>query len=162
AFDTNQTLNFLSVLKTSPTNNGAEITPAEPEKAAKKTSLNQKLGSMLRQTLEQRSNTASALPKATVDLISITNGLVQFKDNSLQPPFLGSVQELNGTVSGISSEELKRSDVHFTGRALRAGPITIAGKINPLSHTEPTELSVSSSGVDISPTSPYAGKFLGY
>jgi hypothetical protein len=166
AFDTNQTLNFLAVLKAPDTHAPSVVTNEAPATGStgKKESLNQKLGSILRQALERNTNSAgaAALPKATVDLISFTNGLVQFNDRSLQPPVSASVQEINGTISGVSSEKLNRADIHLTAKAIRTGPIEITGKLNPLSPNTPTEITASFRDVDLSPTSPYAGKFLGY
>src|SRR5205807_921243 len=65
-------------------------------------------------------------------------------------------------VSGISSSNLKRADVSLSGKANRTGPFEITGKINPLSTNSPTELLVTFKEVDLSPVSPYSGKFLGY
>src|SRR5262249_34852515 len=83
-------------------------------------------------------------------------------DHSLQPLVNASIDELNGTIAGLSSRELKRADVHLTGKVDGTGPIEIAGKINPLNPNVPTELQVTFHDVDLLPVSPYTGKFLGY
>ena len=169
ALDTNQSLNFLTVLKTPDTN--ATITAvamtsrmAERSPTGARLSLGQKLGRTLRQALSATTNNAggSVLPKATVETISITNGFVQFDDRSVQPPVSSSLQELSGTIKGVSSEELKRADLHFVAKAARTGPIEITGKLNPLNPNAPAQLTVTFSNVDLSPASPYSGKFLGY
>ncbi len=180
AFDTNQNLNFLAILRTrspNPDPSGA-VAAGEPlvsptglvppaQKSATSSphqSLGQKLGTILKQALAPATNNVGAvvLPKVTVDSISITNGLIQFNDQSVQPPVLTTIEELNGTVAGISSEELKRADVHIQGKVARTGPIEITGRINPLNQNTPTELAVTFRDVDLTPTSPYSGKFLGY
>ena len=80
----------------------------------------------------------------------------------MHPPVNTSIDEVSGTVTGISSDELNRADVHLTAKAGRTGPIEITGKLNPLSTNAPTDLRISLTDVDLIPTSPYAGKFLGY
>lgn len=162
--ETNQTINLLAALKMGATN--AVATSKQPEAAPtqKKVGMGQKLGGLLEQILSSGTNAsgASALPKVTVDTMAISNAAVQFTDRSVQPPVKTSIEEISGTLTGISSEELHRADVHLTAKAGRAGPIEITGKINPLSTNAPTDLRVRVADMDLVPTSPYAGKFLGY
>jgi hypothetical protein len=169
AFDTNQTLNFLTVLKAPATNAaGSAVSPTaaatEPKATAKNITLNQKLGNILRQALSSTTNGPGgpALPRITVDTIAITNGFVEFNDHSVQPAVSNSLQQLNGTIAGVSSEELKRADLHLSAKAAGTGPIEITGKINPLSQNAPTQIAMTFHDVDLSPASPYSGKFLGY
>ena len=162
--ETNRVLNLQQAVKTQPTN--ATVTPTGPVAAApeaKSGGMGRRLGNLFRQALASATNSAGAIPaKVTVDSIVISNAFVQFNDRSLHPPVKISVQELNGTIQGVSSEELKRAEIHLVGKADRTGPIEINGRINPLSQKTPTELQVVFHDVDLSPTSPYAGKFLGY
>jgi hypothetical protein len=164
AVRTNRLINVLAALKVGVTNSA---TPAETPTADAplgKGGLGQKLGRVLRQALASNTNAAGqlALPRVAVNTISLSNAQAQFSDRSVQPELRVSMQELNGTISGISSEELKRADVHFTGKAIRTGTFEINGKINPLNQQAPTEVQVTFREVDLSPTSPYAGKYLGY
>ena len=169
ALDTNQTLNFLTVLKTPATNAAdaaatAAAATTEPKTAGKKLSLGRKVGGMLREALSWSTNAAggTGMPKISVATISITNGLVEFDDHSVQPPASSSLQELNGVITGITSEELKQAELHFTAKAARTGPIEISGRINPLNRNAPTQLTMIFHDVDLTPASPYSGKFLGY
>jgi len=163
--ETNQTINLLTALKIGATNTAATNSqPAPASTPVKKAGLGQKLGSVLTQILAENTNAmgASALPKINVSTMTISNATVQFTDRSVRPPVKTSMEEISGKLTGISSEELKRADVHLTAKAGRSGPIEITGKINPLSTNAPTDLRVSLADVDLVPTSPYAGKFLGY
>lgn len=168
AIETNQTLNFLTLVKNSSTNGPADANQQPianaPPSSARKAGLGQKLGAIISKALSPATNGTgdAALPRVAVELIAITNGFLQFNDLSVEPPVTTSLQELCGTVSNLSSEELKRADIQLAGKADRTGPIEINGKINPLSQTAPTQLQVVFKDVDLSPTSPYVGKFLGY
>jgi hypothetical protein len=119
---------------------------------------------LLRETLAGSTNGAALplLPRITVGTIAITNAGVLFDDLSARPPVKASFEDINGTIAGVSSEELKRADVHLSGKVGRAGPVEIAGRINPLNQNAPTELQVTLHNVDLSPASPYSGRFLGY
>jgi hypothetical protein len=162
--ETNQTINLLAALKVGATNTVATSKQPEAAPTQKKVGMGQKLGGLLEQILSSGTNASggSALPKVTVDTMAISNATVQFTDRSVQPPVKTSIDEISGTLTGISSEELHRADVHLTAKAGRTGPIEITGKINPLSTNAPTDLRVTIADMDLVPTSPYAGKFLGY
>jgi hypothetical protein len=165
--ETNQTINLLAALKFGATNANTASESKQTETAAapaKKGGLGQRLGGLLQQVLAESTNSAggSALPKITIDTMTISNASVQFTDRSVQPPVKASIDEISGTVTGISSDVLNRADVHLTARAGRGGPIEITGKLNPLSTNAPTDLRATLTDVDLVPTSPYAGKFLGY
>jgi hypothetical protein len=175
ALDTNRVLNFLSVLRTNSTSTafgtndaaGAAATASTSSNspAQTKLGLGQRLGSIIRQALGPASTNDSggtALPRISVESIVLTNGVVEFHDDSVQPPVSASVTELAGTIANVSTEQLKRADIHITGKAPGTGPIEINGQLNPLDQSAPTQITVSFRDVDLSPTSPYAGKFLGY
>jgi hypothetical protein len=162
--ETNRSINLLAALKIGATNAVASAKQPETRPAAKKGGLGQKLGGLLQQILGGNTNApgGSAPPKITVNTMTISNAAVQFTDRSVQPPVKTSIDEVNGTITGISSDELNRADVHLIAKLGRSGPIEITGKLNPLSTNTPTDLRVSLTDVDLVPTSPYAGKFLGY
>jgi hypothetical protein len=168
AFDTNQTLNFFAILKT-PDTNAAGSAPlpaagaAGPGQPEKKLSMGQKLGGMLRQVLSSAKMTAGAgMPNWTLHMLAITNGLLQFDDHSVAPPVSTSIQDVNGTIAELSSDEQKQAELHLSAKAVRTGPIEINGTINALSGNVPTHLVIIFRNVDLSPGSPYSGKFLGY
>jgi hypothetical protein len=162
--ETNRSINLFAALNLGATNAATAAKPSETAPAPKKGGLGQKLGGLLTQILAESTNAsgASTLPKIAINTMAISNASVQFTDRSVQPPVKASIDEVSGTVTGISSDELNRADVHLTAKVGRSGPIEITGKLNPLSTNTPTDLRVSLTDVDLVPTSPYAGKFLGY
>jgi hypothetical protein len=165
-FETNNTLNVMTVLKVTATNAMAAPDTAIAASAApaKKQSLGQRLGAVLRQVLAGNTNAAgqAASPRIAVGTLAISNGVVVFNDRSLQPAVKVTVQDIDGTLADISTDELKRADVHLTAKVGGTGPIELTGKINPLSQQAPTELKAVFKNVEMTPASPYSGKFLGY
>jgi hypothetical protein len=162
--ETNHAINLLAALKIGATNAAALTKQSEPTGSPKKGGMAQKLGGLLSQILSESTNAsgASAAPKITINTMTISNASLQFLDRSVEPPVKTSIEEVSGTVTGISSDEFNRAEVHLTAKAGRGGPIEITGKLNPLSTNAPTDLRVSLAEVDLVPTSPYMGKFLGY
>jgi hypothetical protein len=104
----------------------------------------------------------AALPKITVGAITFTNAQLQFVDRSLKPGVTLSVAQVNGSIAGLSTENLSRADVNIRGKVDGTAPMEITGRINPLSTNGFTDLKVDFRGIELIPTSPYSGKFLGY
>src|SRR5262249_26713175 len=163
AIQTNRAINLFSVLRLGETNQAPQpAAPASPAPAAGG-SLGQKLSGFLRQVLAGATNqSGSALPRITVDTLSLTNGRAQFFDRSVHPPVVVSMEQLSGNIKGLSSEVLRQADLDLKGVIDRAGQFEVAGKLNPLSKNSPTDLKLDLHAINLVLASPYAGRFLGY
>ena len=104
----------------------------------------------------------ATLPKITLATLSLTNIHLDYLDRSLQPAVVLSVDDLGGTITGISTEDLSRADLQLSGKVGKAAPMEVTGKINLLAKNDYTDVKVQFKGIELLPTSPYAGKFLGY
>jgi len=140
--ETNKTINLLNALRLTNTNS---VATNETKIAATTTT-----------------TTNSALPQISVGAIVITNTAVSFTDHSMQPNVNLAIQDVNGSISGISSEQLQHAVVDLHAKADGVGPIAITGKINPLNSTQTNDITISVKDMDLTPASPYAGKFAGY
>jgi hypothetical protein len=160
--ETNRTVNLLSALRLSLTNaapgTAADSSPPSPGKAGTKRSLSASIDS----ASTQMNNLAAGLPKVTLAVLVISNAQVRFVDRSVAPAVSLGVQNLGGTISGLSSEQLQRADLSLTGRVDNLGPVEISGQIHPLSQDQTNELKITARNVDLTPMSPYVGKFAGY
>lgn len=105
---------------------------------------------------------AEALPRIKIGSIVFSNAQVNYADRSLKPNVTLAVSSVSGSISGLSSEEIARADVHLTGKVDNTAPMEITGKINLLSRKEFSDVKVAFRGIELVPTSPYAGKFIGY
>ncbi|MFV9645868.1 MAG: DUF748 domain-containing protein, partial [Desulfobacterales bacterium] len=72
------------------------------------------------------------------------------------------IQNLKGTVKGLSSESLARADVLLEGKVDKYAPVKISGQINPLSEDAYTDLALSFKNIELATFTPYSGKFAGY
>lgn len=97
-----------------------------------------------------------------IDQVKLAKLAATFQDLSLEPKVRTSLTEFGGTIKGLSSKQLKKADVNLAGKVGRTAPFKIVGKINPLSEDAFTDLVITLNGMDLRPTGPYSGKYVGY
>ena len=97
-----------------------------------------------------------------VNMITLQGGKIDFSDKSLNPEFSVTLSEMGGRVSGLSSEENTTADVELRAKLNDYAPIEITGKINPLRDDLFVDLKARIKDLDLSPATPYAGKYVGY
>ena len=105
---------------------------------------------------------ASPLPPITIGSIVISNAAACFTDRSITPNVHMAIQQFSGEIAGISSTKPQLADVNLHAAVDGVGPIDIAGHINPFNGTATNDLKITFKNVDLTPTSPYSGKFAGY
>ncbi len=159
--ETNKTINLLAALHISQTNG---VTSTNAEAAEPAASTTEKAKKMLAGDRVISTNALAQLPirKLSVETIIITNGSVNFTDRSMNPNVNMAIQQIGGTISGISSEELQHADVDLHAKVDNVGPVAITGVINPFSKDQTNEIKIAVNDMDLTPLSPYAGKFAGY
>lgn len=75
---------------------------------------------------------------------------------------IDGIQSLNGTVKGLSSEQIAHAVIDVKGQVDKYAPVFIYGKINPLSEQAYTDITLNFQGIELTTFSPYSGKFAGY
>ncbi len=142
--ETNHTINLLNALRltNAPATNAAIVATADNSTATNAAPL--------------------PLPQISIGAIIITNTSASFTDRSLTPDVNLTVQQINGTISGISTEQLQHAIVDLGARVDGVGPATITGTINPLNGAQTNTITISLKDMDLTPVSPYAAKFAGY
>ena len=154
--ETNHTINLLNALRL--TNTNAPATNEANVALAQKTAVAQKSPA----PPAASTNANSALPQISIGAVVITNTAVSFTDRSLKPNVNLAIQQVNGTISGLSSEQLQHADIALDAKVDGVGPVAITGTINPFSGTQTNDVKISVKDVDLTPASPYSGKFAGY
>jgi uncharacterized protein involved in outer membrane biogenesis len=114
-----------------------------------------------------KAETASAKTEGTsndfrFEKVTLQGGHVDFSDNHIKPNYSASLTEIGGRVSGLYAEEGKSADVELRGRWGDLAPMEIIGKINPLSKDLFVDLTVKLKDIELSPMTPYSGRYVGY
>jgi hypothetical protein len=103
----------------------------------------------------------SPIPIA-IDVVKLSKLSATFVDESIEPTVTTGIQDLSGTIKGLSSKQVAKGDVSLAGKVDKVAPLKIQGQINPLSEDAFTNLKFIFQGVDLTAVSPYAGKYAGY
>ncbi len=128
----------------------ARAAKATPSPAASETSV----------TLPPRPPRA-ALP-VDIGVVRIDGGSMNFADLSIKPNFDTGIQELAGTIKGLSGRADSRADIDLAGNVERYSPVKITGKANYLSPVNHLDLAAKFSNLELTDLSPYSGRFAGY
>jgi hypothetical protein len=97
-----------------------------------------------------------------VATVTLQGGTINFSDHYIKPNYAANFLEVGGRVSGLSSEETKMADVDLKGRLDNYAPLEISGKINPLRDDLYVDLKIDFKDMDLSPITPYSGRYAGY
>lgn len=100
--------------------------------------------------------------KIRIDTVAMENASLNFADFWIQPNYAVSIEQLNGSIVGLSSEETSRATLDLEGKVDRYAPATIAGTVNLLSAALYTDINLKFAGVDLTSVTPYSGRFAGY
>lgn len=97
----------------------------------------------------------------SIGSFQIVSGAAEFTDRSVQPPASIGIANLDLRVRGLSNARDARSQVVVRG-IMGGGPFELSGTLSPLMVNDATDLRITSKGIDLTPLSPYFGKYLGY
>ncbi len=100
--------------------------------------------------------------KVRIDTVSLEDASLNFADFWIQPNYRVGIEQLNGSIVGLSSEETSRATLDLEGKVDRYAPATIKGTMNLLSAALFTDINLKFAGVDMTSVTPYSGRFAGY
>jgi len=110
----------------------------------------------------QSAGKSSPAPEISIKAVKLMKGALIFQDDSITPTVRTGLEELTGTVKGLSSKQVAKADVDLSGKLGRVAPLRVVGKINPLTENAFTDLTVKFDNVDLTTAGPYSGKYVGY
>jgi uncharacterized protein involved in outer membrane biogenesis len=94
--------------------------------------------------------------------VTLQGGRIEISDKSVKPEFSMSLSEMGGRVSGLSAEENTTADVELRAKLNDYAPLEITGKMNPLRDELLVDIKARIKDLDLSPATPYSGKYAGY
>ncbi len=143
--ETNHTINLMNVLRLTDTN-----AAAANKKAAQPVSPAAPAG------------TNSTLPAIAIYEVTITNTTAYFTDRSFNPAVHLDIEQVNGLLADLSTEQLRHANLDLGAQVEGIGPARISGTLNPFSQSSTNVVKISLQGMDLTPANPYVVKYAGY
>jgi len=93
--------------------------------------------------------------------VHLDNFDFKFIDKNIEPHFSTRLNLSELRVTGLTSENFKSADLKAEGKIDEYAPISIKGAVNPLQKDLFLDLACNLSNLELSPLSPYTGKYIG-
>ena len=100
-------------------------------------------------------------PDIEIEKIQFSAGRVDFLDQSVSPQYSVTAGKIAGSVNGLSTDESKLANLSLSALVNNSSPLQLTGFLTPLQENKRAELNVDYRGMDMSPLSPYTGKYIG-
>jgi hypothetical protein len=110
----------------------------------------------------QAARSGPASMPITIGLVRIANGTADYADFSMTPRFGTGIQDLHGSIKGLSSAAGSRARVDLEGKVNPNAPVDIAGVVNLLSASTYADVRMRFRGLELTQMTPYAVRFAGY
>ncbi|RBW51976.1 DUF748 domain-containing protein [Marinobacter sp. F3R11] len=94
--------------------------------------------------------------------LMIEDGGLDYTDRTLDPAFTTSLDQLNGTVTGLSNISPQQGKVALSGRVGNSASVVFDGTIGTLGTEETSDLKLEMKDLSLPALSPYFGRYLGY
>jgi uncharacterized protein involved in outer membrane biogenesis len=91
---------------------------------------------------------------------TLTAGNVDFTDHFIRPNYSANLTGLTGNLSSLAFDQ--PADIELRANVQGSAPVQITGRINPLAQNLFLDLKASATDIELSPLSPYSGKYVGY
>jgi hypothetical protein len=104
----------------------------------------------------------SVLPAFSVGVVRVKDAAVDYADQTIEPGFTADIEDLDGTLTGLSSREDTRSSLSMSGHLNINSPVRLYGSLNPLSVEDYADMNLEFKGFNLTSLENYAGRFGGY
>jgi len=102
----------------------------------------------------------SSARRITIGKINLTGGNINFSDFFIKPNYSANLTGVQGAVSELKPEAPGDLEIH--AKLDNAAPVEIKGKLNPLSKELFLDLVADAKEIELSPMTPYSGRYVGY
>jgi Domain of Unknown Function (DUF748) len=94
--------------------------------------------------------------------VRIQSGQMNFSDQFIQPNFAADIEDLNGSLTGLSTDPNSSAKVDLKGEVGEFSPVTIAGDIQLFAFDRHTDIGMKFENIPLPVFNPYSGRFAGY
>jgi uncharacterized protein involved in outer membrane biogenesis len=105
---------------------------------------------------------SSPSPSISIGKVTLQGGRIAFTDRFIKPGYSARLSEVGGRIGSLTPKSGSAADFELRGKVDNSAPLLVSGKVNPLSAPPFLDLKATVKGFELSPLSPYAGKFAGY
>ncbi|OHY74062.1 DUF748 domain-containing protein [Marinobacter sp. AC-23] len=113
-------------------------------------------------TAQQESTGEEAQFIFRIGQLMVEKGALDYTDRTLDPAFTTSVDQLNGSVTGLSNVSPQQGKVSLNGRVDGSASVEFDGTIATLGTEETSHLKLTLKDLSLPALSPYLGRYLGY
>ncbi len=107
------------------------------------------------------SGMASAPLHLQVGSLQLEKSEIFFLDRNIKPPYETRLQEINGTLVNLSSAKDQAAEIEIEALLDGQSPLVIRGTVSPLAEKLSADLRIDWKNIELSPASPYSGKYIG-
>jgi hypothetical protein len=94
--------------------------------------------------------------------VRIESGQMNFSDQFIQPNFAADIKDLDGTLTGLSTDPNSSAKLDLKGEVGELSPVTIAGEIQFFAFDRHTDIGMKFENIPLPIFNPYSGRFAGY
>ena len=94
--------------------------------------------------------------------VRIESGQMNFSDQFIQPNFAADIKDLDGQLTGLSTDPNSSAKVDLKGEVGEFSPVTIAGEIQLFAFDRHTDIGLKFENIPLPVFNPYSGRFAGY
>ncbi|MBU2872762.1 DUF748 domain-containing protein [Marinobacter salexigens] len=113
-------------------------------------------------TVSKESSDEEAQFILRIGQLMIEQGELDYTDRTLEPAFSTSLDQLNGSVIGLSNVSPQQGKVSLNGRIGGSASVEFDGTIGALGTDETSNLKLTMEDLSLPALSPYLGRYLGY
>jgi hypothetical protein len=111
-------------------------------------------------------NTPAGAPTAPFPIqlgtLSFDRGSFGFTDESVQPHVSVTIEEMSGTIKGLSSTLDTTAEVNLAGKVDTQSPFAISGRVNPFAAHTFVDLVITNANTQLMPVTGYMEKYGGH
>ncbi|HQQ62428.1 MAG TPA: DUF748 domain-containing protein [Pseudomonadales bacterium] len=97
-----------------------------------------------------------------IGTVALHDADVGFSDLTMKPNFRVAMQQLSGTIDGLSTDPKTQASIGLAGKVDRYAPVTIKGKLNPLAPKPSLDAHMAFSNLELTTFTPYSGTYAGF
>ncbi len=96
----------------------------------------------------------------SIDTIEFTKGKISFSDQYIFPHFQTDIQNLHGSIQGISPQAKSPGIIDIKGKYQNSANLAVSGTLKPFGQNFLADIGISLDGMELAALTPYSGKYI--